>query len=449
MKRHELKTDPAAFHAVRLGTKTHEIRFNDRDFAVGDELLLRQTVFAAADLKPGQSHQYTGAELLRRVTHIQEGYGLAPGWVILSMEMPLTLNLGHGLVSVGQGHHGDERLPAILFGRNGAGTVGVETEGDRTMEPGECLAAITFGNVESLDVVAEKLAELRARIWPEAPAASAADYEEVLADHRRLARELDVLLNGEEGAAKQARLADIVAQVRRERQQPRDETYLFEHWARDPVRAEKIPLEKHPNGAYKDTRSYLINYGWKSRAKQHMDLFAKPANIDPFADGGEDHKAASFERLRLACCIQQPAPIPDQMALVWRADLMRMRHDLIHKQAFFDYYRPLSQAARDVIAERQEQVTREGYTHENDDAHVQGELGAYAAFYAMPPGAREWPAEETGYGTTWGEAIIPEGWTPPKPGDRRRELVKAGGLIISEIERIDRADVPATTGEPA
>ncbi|MBG7009594.1 hypothetical protein I5G20_30120, partial [Pseudomonas aeruginosa] len=37
---------------------------------------------------------------------------------------------------------------------------------------------------------------------------TADDYEEVLADHRRLVRELDVLLNGEEGAAKQASLCD-------------------------------------------------------------------------------------------------------------------------------------------------------------------------------------------------------------------------------------------------
>ncbi|ACR14996.1 hypothetical protein BcepIL02_gp03 [Burkholderia phage BcepIL02] len=52
-----------------------------------------------------------------------------------------------------------------------------------------------------------------------APSATAADYEEVLAEHRRLVRELDVLLNGEEGAAKQASLCDIVAQVRREKGQ--------------------------------------------------------------------------------------------------------------------------------------------------------------------------------------------------------------------------------------
>lgn len=40
-------------------------------------------------------------------------------------------------------------------------------------------------------------------------------YEAAMADHRRLVRELDVLLNGD-GAAEQASLCDIVAQVRRE-----------------------------------------------------------------------------------------------------------------------------------------------------------------------------------------------------------------------------------------
>jgi hypothetical protein len=38
-------------------------------------------------------------------------------------------------------------------------------------------------------------------------------YEEVLADKRRMTREIDVILNGEEGAATQASLTDIVAQL--------------------------------------------------------------------------------------------------------------------------------------------------------------------------------------------------------------------------------------------
>ena len=46
-----------------------------------------------------------------------------------------------------------------------------------------------------------------------------ADYEAVLADKRRLAREIDVAMHGEEGAAKQASLCDLVepARMMRER----------------------------------------------------------------------------------------------------------------------------------------------------------------------------------------------------------------------------------------
>lgn len=43
-----------------------------------------------------------------------------------------------------------------------------------------------------------------------------AGLKEAVETHCALVRELDVLLNGEEGAAKQASLCDIVAQVRRE-----------------------------------------------------------------------------------------------------------------------------------------------------------------------------------------------------------------------------------------
>lgn len=45
----------------------------------------------------------------------------------------------------------------------------------------------------------------------------ACGVDEVMEDHRRLVRKLDVLLNGEEGAAKQASLVDIVSQVEHER----------------------------------------------------------------------------------------------------------------------------------------------------------------------------------------------------------------------------------------
>lgn len=45
-----------------------------------------------------------------------------------------------------------------------------------------------------------------------------------------------------------------------------DERALFEAWASDPARADKIPLDRwRPgNDGYKDTRTYLIYYGWKA-----------------------------------------------------------------------------------------------------------------------------------------------------------------------------------------
>lgn len=43
------------------------------------------------------------------------------------------------------------------------------------------------------------------------------DYKAAFEDHKRLVRELDVALNGEDGAAKQASLCDIVSQVKDQR----------------------------------------------------------------------------------------------------------------------------------------------------------------------------------------------------------------------------------------
>ncbi|TXG97726.1 MAG: hypothetical protein E6R08_06300 [Nevskiaceae bacterium] len=97
----------------------------------------------------------------------------------------------------------------------------------------------------------------------------------------------------------------------------------------------------------------------------------------------------------------------------------------------------VTDALRDVVAERQRQKLK--YDTEEDDAHVLGELGAYAAIYAMPDGCREWDASSTGYGGTLYEALTPHGWRPiNKKLSRRDELVRAASLVIAEIERLDR-----------
>lgn len=106
----------------------------------------------------------------------------------------------------------------------------------------------------------------------------------------------------------------------------------------------------------------------------------------------------------------------------------------------------ISQVVFEVIEERARQVAL-GWTAEHDDEHVNDEIAAFACYYLMPDGARDWDASSTGYGATLGEAILPEGF-PGAPGSsRRRDLVKAAALAIAEIERLDRAEAAAAAAK--
>jgi len=87
MKRHELKTDKKPFFDVWNDLKKFEIRLNDRDFLVGDVLILEQTTFTGEDMKNGAPLEYTGLFIEAQVTHIMSGpiYGLVDGWCIMSI----------------------------------------------------------------------------------------------------------------------------------------------------------------------------------------------------------------------------------------------------------------------------------------------------------------------------------------------------------------------------
>lgn len=89
MKTHELKTDPEPFDQVASNDKTFEIRKDDRDFKVGDKLILRKTVHTGAEMAEGKPLEYTGDVVTRRIIHIMRGpaYGLAEGWVIMSIDV--------------------------------------------------------------------------------------------------------------------------------------------------------------------------------------------------------------------------------------------------------------------------------------------------------------------------------------------------------------------------
>ncbi len=94
---------------------------------------------------------------------------------------------------------------------------------------------------------------------------------------------------------------------------------------------------------------------------------------------------------------------------------------------------PLTQAVRDVLAERQRQISEIGYAPDHDDEHADGSLARAAACYAL--GRKSVRALE------WSPDVILWPWEnwAWKNGEPRRMLVKAGALILAEIERLDRA----------
>lgn len=89
----------------------------------------------------------------------------------------------------------------------------------------------------------------------------------------------------------------------------------------------------------------------------------------------------------------------------------------------------LSNAVQSVISERQRQQSVEGWTPEHDDEHAEGEMAEAAACYAMF-------ANHQGFSLPAHWPWSREWW---KQSGQRRDLVKAGALILAEIERIDRA----------
>jgi BMFP domain-containing protein YqiC len=64
-----------------------------------------------------------------------------------------------------------------------------------------------------------------------------------------------------------------------------------------------------------------------------LNAYATAAN--PMTEEG-DRVLIAENRLRAAYCIQQPLPVPDQMALVFRADIMRAAHAAVQVKAHRD-----------------------------------------------------------------------------------------------------------------
>ncbi len=73
---HELKILPEHFIYVSAGLKTAEIRLNDRNYKVGDKLLLKEW-----------DNKYTGKAVQVTITHILHDFkGLDPNYVSISFK---------------------------------------------------------------------------------------------------------------------------------------------------------------------------------------------------------------------------------------------------------------------------------------------------------------------------------------------------------------------------
>lgn len=166
------------------------------------------------------------------------------------------------------------------------------------------------------------------------------------------------------------------------------------------------------------------------QAPMPATMKARELVLDRF--GRIDEDAGDDGAMALWCCLDLLQWLDGQA--VQPADVAR----LVEAQ---------TDAARDVLAERRRQIEVEGWTPEHDDEHDAGELSSAASAYALAAADELHPLSQGDgdYRSRWPD-MWPWGHETWKPSDPRRMLVKAGALIIAEIERMDRTALAAKGG---
>lgn len=99
---------------------------------------------------------------------------------------------------------------------------------------------------------------------------------------------------------------------------------------------------------------------------------------------------------------------------------------------------PLSPGALAIVAERRRQIEAEGWTPDHDLDHKRGELARAGAAYAIHAPSHVIASKSSGI---FQLALSAWPWDRSwwKPTDFRRDLVKAGALILAELDRDDFA----------
>ncbi len=91
--------------------------------------------------------------------------------------------------------------------------------------------------------------------------------------------------------------------------------------------------------------------------------------------------------------------------------------------------------AGELLIERKRQVNSEHYGTAHDDQHAGGELAQAAAAYCLNSAAQVGGGDGDHYALAVWPWLVEE-FNAKNP---RRNLIRAGALIIAEIERLDRA----------
>lgn len=161
-----------------------------------------------------------------------------------------------------------------------------------------------------------------------------------------------------------------------------------------------------------------------------MSIITNFSHLQSMHEAARLKGANSREWIEFAVTMMDSFPALYNVAEAMNDELAKMRQAV-----------GLTSAVRSVIAERQRQVVVEGWSAEHDDKHDSGELAGAAACYARHTNARGWVFAQGRYSAYRNEpppSAWPFDFDAWKPTNPRRDLVKAGALILAEIERMDR-----------
>lgn len=99
-----------------------------------------------------------------------------------------------------------------------------------------------------------------------------------------------------------------------------------------------------------------------------------------------------------------------------------------------------------IKAERERQISIEGWTLEHDDNHVLGEMAVAAACYAVNGVPTDTNVVDHNFEDAW---PFTDEWDKRERHSRLRQLEIAGALIAAEIDRIIRCGAGILTSKVA